>query len=164
MAEPVRETYLEVRTVPAGEVVTVLEILSPANKRPGMGRRTYFEDREITLSRPTNLLEIDLLREGEPMPMRGASAVSDYRIVVSRPRRRPKAEFIAFSVRDPIPSFPLPLRRGDEEPMVELSRVLHALYDRVSYDLRIDYGKEPVPPLAGEDAEWAATLVRRHPG
>jgi len=35
----VRETFIEVRTASEGEVVTVLELLSPANKRSGTGRR-----------------------------------------------------------------------------------------------------------------------------
>jgi hypothetical protein len=44
---------------------------------------------------------------------------------------------------------------------VELGKVLHALYDRASYDLRIDYRLEPVPPLAPADTEWAAALLRQ---
>ncbi len=162
MAEAVRETYLEVRSVPAGEVVTVVELLSPGNKRPGTGRRVYLEKREVILSTRTSLVEIDLLRGGEPMPTRGPAVVSDYSILVSRPHRRPKADLIAFGVRDPIPKFSLPLRRGEEEPEVDLGRVLHALYDRASYDLRIDYLREAVPPLAGADAEWASGLQPGH--
>ncbi len=156
MAEPVRETYLEVRSVPAGEVVTVIELLSPSNKRPGTGRSVYLEKREAILATQTSLVEIDLLRGGEPMPTRRPRVGSDYSILVSRPPRRPKADLIAFGVRDSIPEFPLPLRRGEEEPKVDVGRVLHALYDRASYDLRIDYGADPVPPLAAADAEWAA--------
>jgi len=162
MAEPVRETYLEVRSVPAGEVVTVIEILSPANKRSGTGRAVYLEKREAVLSTRTSLVEVDLLRGGEPMPTRGPAVASDYRILVSRPHRRPKADLIAFGVRDPVPKFSLPLRKGEEEPMVDLGRVLHALYDRASYDLRIDYSREAIPPLAGADAEWASGLQPGH--
>jgi len=162
IAEPVRETYLEVRSVPAGEVVTVIELLSPSNKRAGTGREVYLEKREVVLSTRTSLVEVDLLRGGEPMPARGAAVSCDYRILVSRPHRRPKADLIAFGVRDPIPKFPLPLRRGEEEPMVDLGRVLHALYDRASYDLRIDYPREAVPPLPAPDAEWASGLQPGH--
>jgi hypothetical protein len=158
LAGMVRETYLEVRSVPAGDVVTVVELLSPGNKRPGAGRRMYLEKREEVLMTRTSLVEIDLLRAGERMPTRGPEVPSDYRILVSRSHRRPKADLIAFGVRDPIPTFPLPLRRDEEEPIVDLGRVLHALYDRAGYDLRIDYGREPVPPLAAEDANWASRL------
>jgi hypothetical protein len=155
----VRETYLEVRSVPAGgEVVTVVELLSPGNKRPGTGRRLYLEKREEILITRTSLVEIDLLRSGDRMPTRGPEMTADYRILVSRSYRRPKADLIAFGVRDEIPKFPLPLRRDEEEPLVDLGRVLHALYDRASYDLRIDYGRESVPPLSAEDAKWAAEI------
>ena len=39
--ELVRETYLEVRLAQTHAVITVLELLSPANKRPGEGRQQY---------------------------------------------------------------------------------------------------------------------------
>lgn len=156
----VRETFLEVRTTTEGDVVTVVELLSPGNKRSGTGRRVYLDKRELVLSTHTSLVELDLLRAGEPMPTVGPRVRSDYSILVSRGYRRPKADLIPFGVRHPIPPFPLPLRRGENELTVDLGRVLHALYDRASYDLRIDYGKEPVPPLASDDADWAKALVR----
>jgi len=156
----VRETFLEIRTTTEGDVVTVIELLSPGNKRPGTGRRVYLDKRELVLSTHTSLVELDLLRAGEPMPTVGPRVRSDYSILVSRGYRRPKADLIQFGARDPIPLFPLPLRRGENELTVELGKVLHALYDRASYDLRIDYSKEPVPPLASGDADWAKALVR----
>lgn len=153
--ERVLETYLEVHAVDEGQVVTVLELLSPGNKRPGDGRRMYEEKRLRILGTRTNLVEVDLLRAGEPMTVYGATRTSDYRILVSRGERRPRADFFVFSVRDPIPRFALPLRRGDDEPLVDLGKVLHDLYDRAAYDLSIDYRQEPVPPLREEDRIWA---------
>jgi RecB family exonuclease len=58
-------------------------------------------------------------------------------------------------MRDPIPPVPVPLRRGEEEPVVDLGAVLSALYDRASYDLRVDYRRAPEPPLVADDAAWA---------
>jgi hypothetical protein len=160
IAAQVRETFLEVRTTREGDVVTVVEVLSPANKRSGAGRRLYLDKRELILSTRTNLVELDLLRAGEPMPTRGARVRSDYSILVSRGHRRPKADLIPFGVRDSIPRFPLPLRRGEDEPMVDVGTVLHALYERAGYDLRIDYDGDPIPPLAPADHDWARALVR----
>jgi hypothetical protein len=37
VAEEVHEWYLEIRDVATGTVVTVIELLSPKNKRPGEG-------------------------------------------------------------------------------------------------------------------------------
>ncbi len=157
-----RETYLEVRSVPDGEVVTVIELLSPGNKRVGTGRSAYLKKRDVILSTRTNLVEIDLLRAGDRMPTVGPLIRSDYAILVSRAYRRPKADLIAFGVRDSIPELPVPLRPREEEPKVDLGRVLHALYDRAGYDLRIDYRGSAVPPMDPEDAAWAAGLQPGH--
>jgi hypothetical protein len=63
-------------------------------------------------------------------------------------------------VRQPIPVFPLPLKKNEQGPEVDIGRLLHALYERASYDLRIDYKREPEPPLAPQDAGWADELLR----
>jgi hypothetical protein len=156
----VREGYLEVREVATGEVVTVIEILSPTNKRPGEGRRLYEQKRLQVLGTRTHLVEIDLLRGGEPMKMWGDGQDSHYRILVSRAGRRPRADLYAFNLRDPIPLFPLPLHPKDKEPVVELGQLLHELYDRASYDLAVDYTTDAVPPLEEEEAAWADQLLQ----
>jgi hypothetical protein len=156
----IHETYIEVRAAKGGEVVTVLEVLSPANKLGGEGRRLYESKRIAVLGTQTNLVEIDLVRAGEPMTVfEGKPA--DYRILVSRGNRRPLADLRLFSVRDPIPRFPLPLLPGDDEPEVDIGDILASLYDRAAYDLTIDYSAEPVPPLAGSDCAFADDLLRR---
>lgn len=164
MPEEIRERYLEVRAVDTGELITVIEVLSPTNKRPGEGRRQYEKKRMQILASQTHLAEIDLLRTGDPMPMRirdnQEPADYDYRVLVSRSDERPAANVYAFSVRDPIPVFPLPLRGGDEEPNVELGTLLHELYERASYDLAIDYATDPIPPLDIADRAWADGLLR----
>lgn len=157
--DPILETYLIVRGAGNHEVVTVLEVLSPGNKRPGEGRRIYEEKRMEVIATRTNLVEVDLIRSGDPMLVIGAKGTSDYRILVSRGRRRPRADLYAFSVRDPIPTFALPLRSGDKEPEVDLGATLHGLYDRAAYDMSIDYRVDAVPPLAEPDRAWADDLL-----
>ena len=161
LPDHVRETYLEVRATKTDKVVTALEILSPTNKRPGEGRDLYERKRLILLGTLTHLVEIDLLRAGEPMTMRGNDRQTHYRILISHSERRPMADLLTFSVCQPIPTFRLPLKRGDEEPVVDLGRLLHELYDRAGYDLRVDYRAKSHPPLEGDDAAWADALLRQ---
>lgn len=161
MEEEVRDTYLEVREVVSGKVVTVVELLSPGNKLHAKGREEYEAKRAAILSSRTSLVELDLLRAGKPMPVQGQHVDSDYRILVSRATTRPRAHLYPFNLRDPIPIFPLPLLPDDDEPPVELGRIFHALYERARYDLSLDYSQPPVPPLRDEDAEWARVLLER---
>jgi Protein of unknown function (DUF4058) len=161
LPDEVRETYLEVRETGTDDVVTVLEILSPTNKRLGRGRRLYEDKRMEVLASRTHLVEIDLVRAGEPMPVTGHGSASDYRILVSRGDCRPNATLYAFGVCQPIPPFSLPLKPGDQEPTVDLGRILRDLYDRASYDLRLHYTGDPDPPLPSVEAAWADQLLRQ---
>jgi len=77
--------------------------------------------------------------------MIGAEEVSDYRIVVSRAATRPVADLYGFRLREPVPNFVLPLKSEDAELDVNLQDILLDVYDRGSYDFRIDY-RQPVPP------------------
>ena len=159
--DEVGENYLEVREVTTGRVVTVMELLSPANKLYAKGREEYIQKRyEITGSR-TNLVEIDLLRAGEPMPLQGRHVSSDYRILVSRATTRPRALLYPFNLRDAIPTFDLPLLPGDDEPSVDLGAIFHALYQRARYDLSLDYTQPPLPPVRDEDATWVWERVEQ---
>lgn len=154
----VRETYLLVKTG-EGEVITCLEILSLTNKVPGRGRSMYEHKRQWVLENHTHLVEIDLLRGGQPMAMSGHGHDAHYRILISRAERRPIAELVPFSVRHRIPDFTLPLQGREEGVTVPLNALLHDVYDRAGYDLRIDYRADPEPLLEGEYATWAAALL-----
>jgi len=156
--EEVKERYLEIRSVPDQQVITVIEILSPSNKIAGEGREQYERKRFKVLGSWTNLVEIDLVRSGEPLPMK-APAASDYRVVVSRAARRPRADVYLFGVRDPIPTVPVPLRPGEPEPELPLNQLLHEVYDLGAYDLVIDYRTPAKPPLSDADTAWAASLL-----
>jgi hypothetical protein len=151
----------EVREVGTGEVVTAIEVISPKNKRLGEGRNAYESKRQQVLGSSTHLIEIDLLRGGQPMPILDKGIQATYRILVSRSDRRPKAELYPFGLQDPIPPFQLPLRRKDTESLVDLQALLHGVYDRAGFDLVIDYTREPVPPLGESDAVWVNALLQQ---
>ena len=166
LPEEVRESYLAIKEGGTGTVITVIELISPKNKRSKEGRKAYESKRQQVLGSPTHLIEIDLLRSGQPMRIL-EEIQSDYRILISRGDRRPRAYMYAFSLRDAIPSFTLPLRPGDVEPLVDLQNILNEVYDQAYFDMAIDYNQEPVPKLKPEDATWASELLRsqqlRHP-
>jgi hypothetical protein len=147
IAEETQERYLEIREVGTGTVVTVVEVLSPKNKRSGEGRTRYDVKRQAVLNSTAHLVEIDLLRAGEAKPMAGGVS-SDYRILVSRADRRPAAELYPFNLRDSLPRFLLPLYSGDREPVVDLQNLLEQVYQEAALELAIDYTQQPNPPLS----------------
>ena len=157
--DKLQEWFLEIHDVETGTLVTVLEILSRVNKIHAQGREEYIKKRERIFGSRTSLVEIDLLRAGEPMPLRRKPVRTDYRILISRGATRPRAKLVTFNVRQPIPSIPVPLLPEDGEPDLDLGAVFHALYDRARFDLRLNYAKPPVPPLNQGVADWVRSIV-----
>lgn len=163
IVEDERLPYLEIRDRARNEVVTVIELLSPANKGVGPQREQYLAKVRRVLARGTNFVEIDLLRGGPRMPWDRLSGC-DYYAIVSRPADRggddPRAGFWPLRLRDPLPTIPIPLRPGEPEATLDVQAILHHIYDAAGYHMFL-YQSDPEPPLSPADAVWAAQT--RHP-
>jgi Protein of unknown function (DUF4058) len=158
LPEEVREAYLEIKEAATQLVITAIEILSPANKRSD-GRKKYEQKRQQVLGSQTHLVEIDLLRDGEPMPILATLPSSRYRILVSQSDTRPTADLYPFDLTDPIPKFPLPLQRHDAPPVIDLQALLNQVYERSGYDYFINYQQNPLPPLSEAELAWIDDLL-----
>jgi len=162
MPEERRETYLVIREVGTREVVTVIETLSPANKRAGGdGRREYLRKRADVLGSDSHLVELDLLRGGLRLPMVTPLPPGDYYAIISRSYRRPKAEVYAWTVRHRLPTIPIPLRRGEPDVPLNLQEAFATVYERARYHLSLDYTRPLEPPLAKAEAQWARKVLEQ---
>lgn len=160
--EDLVETYIEIREV-EGELVTVIEFLSPTNKLPGNGQRAYQrKQQEVIAAGSVNLVEIDLTRQGRrqlivPLDRIKPAQRTTYQVCVFR-----AAQFIGevypVSLRHPLPDINVPLRADDPDLTLELQPLIEQAYRNGGYDT-IDYAKPCDPPLPEGDAAWAATLT-----
>lgn len=142
-------------------LVAVIELLSPVNKRPGEKRQKYLEKRAKYLESSVHLIEIDLLRQWQRMPLEGELPACDYLILVSDAHQRPEVDVWPLRVRDPLLLIPVPLLYPDPPVMADLGEVLRIAYPRARYDLQINYHQPPKPALSPQDAQWAAELIAR---
>jgi hypothetical protein len=157
----IEECYLSIRKVPERKEVTTIEVLSPTNKRTKDARQKYQDERRDRMWAGVNLVEIDLLRSGQRVPLNEAKPPTDYCILVYRSSREKQAEVSGFSYREPIPSMRIPLTSGEAEPVLDLNSVLHSLIERAYYYESIDYLQPPQPPLRKDDEPWADSIVAR---
>lgn len=159
MPEEQRESYLVIKDTESLQVITVIELLSPNNKRPGAdGRKEYLAKREEVLGSRSHLVEIDLLRGGKRMPLLGKVPRGDYYVMTSPARRRPRVQVIAWTLRQPLPSVSIPLK-GKEDATLDLQAMVQMAYDRAQYDLSINYSAPLDPPLAADEQAWVAQLL-----
>ncbi|MCX7643190.1 MAG: DUF4058 family protein, partial [Armatimonadetes bacterium] len=153
--------FLEIREVATQKVITIVEMLSPFNKRAGEGREDYLRKRRMILESNVHLVELDLLREGERLPMGKPLPSGHYYAIISRSYKRPIAEVYAWTIKQPLPTIPIPLKRGDEDVMLDLQKVLSAVYDRAGYDYRLPYDRQPERPLSDDDGEGAKQIIAK---
>jgi hypothetical protein len=155
--DPERYSWLEIVDRRNRRVITVVEVLSPANKTPGPDRDEYLVKRGLVLAGPTHLVEIDLRRGGQ-RPRPPELPACDYYVLVSRTQDRPTVGMWPVGLRDPLPIIPVPLSPPDPDVPLDLQALLHRVYDAAGYGKYI-YAETPQPPLSEEDAAWARQFV-----
>lgn len=161
MPEEEHEAYVTIRDGDSMAVVTVIEVVSPTNKAPESdGQREYLRKRGEVIRADTNLVELDLLRGGERLPVVEPLPLADYFAFVARAARRPAVEVFHWTLRQPFPDLPVPLAGQDADAVVQLHSVFAAGYDRGGYDYSLDYDRLVDPPLSDADAEWVAARLQ----
>ena len=158
MPAPVPHVTVEIRSADGNRLVTAIEILSPTNKR-GKGRLEYLEKRQNILLSDTHLLEIDLLRRGQRLPMQEELPEAPYFVFLSRAGRRPLTEVWPIALEDPLPTVPVPLASGDFDVPLDLQQALQEVYDLLGFDLAINYAQPPEIPLTAEQWQWARGIL-----
>ncbi len=169
-----RHHFVEIRDASRDHtLVTLIEIVSPSNKRLGADRRAYEAKQQEIQHSDTSLIELDLLREGEalvggPAIVEMASRLEprpDYVIAVDRTwMRGAESDLELFPIRleDSLPCIPVPLREGEAEVPLDVQYVFHRAYDGGPYARgAVDYGVAPDPPLRSGLAEWLAACLNR---
>jgi hypothetical protein len=152
-----REIFIEIRDRESRDLVTVIEILSPTNKRPGSDRDQFLNKRYQLMTSTAHYVEIDLLR-GEPrLPIENLPECSAY-AMVSRVEQRPSVGLWPVSFREPLPTIPIPLRAPEKDVILDLQAMLNRAYDAGGYEDYI-YSSEPEPPLSEAEAAWAREML-----
>jgi hypothetical protein len=153
--EELRITWVEVRALPEMELVTAIEVLCPINKS-GPGRQAYLEKRDKLHDSRVNLVEIDLLLGGAPLPMKERIEPGAHYAIVARGAQLPLAAVYRWTVRDPLPRIPIPLREPDPEVLIDLAALVTRVYDLGRYARTLRHGSRlpETTSLPPEDRAW----------
>jgi len=157
----VREPYLVIRKTGEREVVAVIELLSPTNKRVGSdGRDEFLKKRHQVLRSAAHLIEIDLLLGGQRLPtVRPLASETDYCAIVSRARRRPKADVFEWRLRQKLPRIPIPLADNDDDALLNLQSAFTAVYEDLGYDYSINYDEPLKVGLPAAEQAWVREIA-----
>jgi hypothetical protein len=163
--EEIREPLIEIVEPAAGNrVVTAVEILSPDDKNPGSGRESYLKKREEFWASGTNLVEVDLLREGQPtvrISPEKLAGLQPYHYLVGVTRHWPaRQEVYARSLRQALPRIAIPLAADDRDVTLDLQAVFTRCWDEGPYPELLRYDGPPLGRLAPQELAWCEQRLR----
>jgi hypothetical protein len=155
----VRDVWIKIVRVPESTPVAVIEVLSPTNK-VGAGSLEYRRKRRATIRRDVHLVELDLLLRGERLPMDRPLPPGDFYALVSRADQRPHCDVYSWTLRDPLPTIPIPLLRPDPDALLDLGPVFATESEQGRYARRIDYSIPPAIVKKPADRAWAQRTAK----
>ncbi len=157
---PKKRRHVRIIDKESNRVVTAIELLSPGNKESRTERRAYLRKRNDYLANRVSLVEIDLLRGGERLPLgEPPPELSDYYVMVSPFWEYPRAGLWPVSLRDPLPEIPVPLDRRVPTIPLALRTCLDRVYDESRYATELRYDKPLTPRPGKTDAKWVRSLL-----
>lgn len=156
MREEHHEEYIEIRQRSDARLVTLVDVVSPANKMTDGGRQAYLEKRREGRGMTANLVEIDLVLQGQPMLdySRDSLPESDYAVTVTRATQPDRFEIYTATLQKRLPRFRMPLAADDRDTVVDLHTIFTRSFDQGSFATKICYQRDPPISLTDEKRRW----------
>lgn len=161
--EPATQRFIEiVDSHTRSRVVTAIELISPSNKLPGLGRKLYLAKREECLLAGVNVVETDLTRGGNRLSiLEGLGQILPLPTYVGCVRRATRPDVIAVYLMPldrPLRPMRIPLRATDEDVVLHLQPLVAQAYDRGRYG-NLDYAQPLDPPFTQDEAAFVEQVL-----
>lgn len=160
---PYPERHVEIVNQ-AGRVVTAIDFVSPWNKIGRRNRDQYWRKQLDYLDAGVNLVEIDLVRQGDYVLAATLTEIpqfepTPYLVCVYRNECPDQFEIYRVPLDVPMPNIPIPLRVDEADVVLQLQLLIDDCYRDGRYD-RIDYQADPQPAFDVEHTVWIDTRLR----
>lgn len=163
--EQFAEEFIEIRNRTDGRLVTLLEVVSPANKTTPAGRQAYLDARQQAVAQRAGIVEIDLVMQGKPLLTYSRDGLPeyDYAVTVTRSNAPDRYEIYTSTLQKKLPKFKLPLAADDRDALLDLQAAFGRAYDLGSFAGQIDYKGPPPPdvPVSAANRAWAEELLKQ---
>jgi hypothetical protein len=158
-----QEDFVEVRQRSDNKLVTVIDVVSPANKTTATGRQAYLHKRQESRMGNASMVEIDLVLQGQPTLdfSRDGLPDWDYAVTVTRSTQPERYEIYTATLQKRLPRFRLPLAADDRDTVLDLQTAFTRCYDQGAFAPKINYRRDPTTRLIDEDRQWLDELLKQ---
>lgn len=163
--EEYTEEFIEIRTRTDSRLVTLLEVVGPANKTTPAGRAVYLEKRKEAVAQRAAVVEIDLVMQGKPTLTYSRDGLPefDHAVSVTRSGAADRYEIYTATIQKRLPKFKLPLAADDRDALLDLQAAFARAYDLGGFAAAVEY-KGPPPaevPLTDAQRAWVNELLKQ---
>jgi hypothetical protein len=157
-----REEYVEIWEANDGRLVTLVDVVSPPNKTTDSGRWAYLHTRQQGRDGRANVVEIDLVMQGQPTLEYSREGLPDWdcAVTVTRSTQPERYEIYTATLRKRLPRFRLPLAADNRDTVLDLQDVFTRAYEQGAFAAQIDYRREPAVPLTEVKRRWLGELLQ----
>lgn len=163
--EEYTEEFIEIRTRTDGRLVTLLEVVSPANKTTPAGRAVYLEKRKEAVAQRAAVVEVDLVMQGKPTLTYSRDGLPefDHAVSVTRAGAADRYEIYTATIQKRLPKFKLPLAADDRDALLDLQAAFARAFDLGGFATAVDYRNPPPPevPLTDAQRTWVNELLKQ---
>lgn len=156
------EDFIEIRQRGDGKLITLVDVVSPTNRTSIAGRDAYMETRKKARGGGANLVEIDLVLQGQPMLDYSRENLPewDFAVTVTRTAQPERHEIYTATLQKRLPRFRLPLAGDDRDTVLDLHTAFSRCYDQAGFGPRIDYKRDPATKLSDAHRTFVAHLLK----
>jgi len=163
--EEYTEEFIEIRTRTDNRLVTLLEVVSPANKTTQAGRQAYLDKRKEAVQQKAGIVEVDLVLHGKPTLTYSRDGLPefDHAVSVTRATAPDRYEIYTATIQKRLPKFKLPLAPDDRDALLDLQAAFGRAYDLGGFGTLVDYKGSPPPdvPLADASKTWIDDMLKQ---
>jgi hypothetical protein len=155
------EEFIEIRQRNDSRLVTLVEVVSPANKTTAAGRQAYLDKRKDAKGASASLVEIDLVMQGQPLLDYSREGLPewDHAVTVTRSTQPERYEIYTATLQKKLPKFRLPLAADDRDTVLDLQSAFGRCFDQGNFVAQIDYRRDPPTRLADHYRHWLQNLL-----
>jgi hypothetical protein len=158
-----REETIEIRHRGDGRLVTLIDVVSPANKTTESGRQAFLQRFRAARGEQATVTEIDLVLQGTPVIKYASEDGSprDYAVVVTRASQPNRPEVYPGALQKRLPKFRLPMAGDDKDTIIDLHSVFLRGFEQGGFAEKIDYRRDPATTLRPDQREWLDSLLKQ---
>lgn len=160
-----QEEFIEIRQRTDSRLVTLLDVVSPANRLTAGGRQKFLDKRREARSQNASLVEIDLVLQGQPMLDYSREGLPDwdYAVTVTRSTQPERYEIYTATLQKKLPKFRLPLAPDDRDTVLDLQLAFNRAFEQGGFAAKIDYRRDPPTTIEDEDRAWIRERLKDVP-